>query len=111
MSAYTLFFGTFIQLPRSPLNGKHVLSIHKGALWVSTADGRIKGFDWSVQDEDGLRGLMHRNGWVGENVNGYSEGSSTEKVDVVRAREERNEFFFPGFIGMYHIHRLVWKSC
>ena len=100
-SAYTLFFGTFIQLPRAPSNGKHVLSIHRGALWVSTSDGRIKGIDWSVQDEEGLRALMQRNGWIEHEVNGFSSdpSPSTEKVKIVRAREEHNEFFFPGFIG------------
>jgi guanine deaminase len=100
--AYTLFVGTFIQLPRAPLNGKHVLAVHKGALWVSTSDGRIKGMDWSVHDEEGLRALMRRHGWTGDgvDVNGVSEGQSLEKVNVVRAREERNEFFFPGFIGL-----------
>lgn len=97
MSAvYTLFFGTFIQLPRAPLNGKHVLAIQKGALWVSTADGRIEGFDWNVQNEEGLGALMKRMGWV---VEGADVSQATETVRVVRAEEERNEFFFPGFIG------------
>ena len=99
-AALTLFFGTFIQLPRTPVNGKHVLAIQKGALWASATDGRIKGLDWNVQDEDGLRALMRKNGWTSDGPNGFSEGTTTEKVNVVRAREENNEFFFPGFIGM-----------
>lgn len=100
---YTLFFGTFIQLPRAPLNGKHILSIHRGALWVSTADGRIKGIDWDVQDEESLKALIQRNGWTGNEANGFHSGPapSTEKVTINRAREEENEFFFPGFIGTY----------
>lgn len=98
---YTLFFGTFIHLPRTPLNGKHILSIHRGALWVSSSDGRIKGIDWNVQDEASLRALIQRNGWVDGEVNGVHCGSSVppKKVKIVRAREEHNEFFFPGFIG------------
>ena len=101
-SSYTLFFGTFIQLPRTPSNGKHILSINRGALWVSTADGRIKGIDWNVQDEASLRALMKRNGWIANEVNGFHSGPcpSTEKVKIIRAREDHNEFFFPGFIGI-----------
>lgn len=110
--SHTLFLGTFIQLPKTPVDGKHALDITTGALWTSTTDGRIKGFDWAVRpdsDED-VRALMQRNGWVGvvegaNGVNGHQNGD-VQQVKVVRAVEERNEFFFPGFIGTLLF--LVW---
>ncbi|PYH47178.1 chlorohydrolase family protein [Aspergillus saccharolyticus JOP 1030-1] len=99
---YTLYVGTFIQLPRtiSP-DEKHELAITRGALWVSVADGKIKGFDWSVATESDLQTLLQRHGWV---VDGSSRGRrSSVVVKLVRAREEEHEFFFPGFIDT-HIH-------
>lgn len=106
--AYTLYRGTFIQLPRQ-LNSQQNLELvcNYGALWVSSADGRIKGFDWQVRGEHGFRELMHRMGWVDvdASINGDGgDGSNVKvKVKVVTAREERNEFFFPGFIGIHLI--------
>lgn len=103
--AYTVYRGTFIQLPRfleSGTQSKLELVVTRGALWVSAEDGRIKGFDWQVRDEDGFRALMRRMTWVDvdASINGDSGDGSIVKVKVVTASEERNEFFFPGFIGM-----------
>ncbi|PYI24341.1 Metallo-dependent hydrolase [Aspergillus japonicus CBS 114.51] len=97
---YTLYVGTFIQLPRTTApDEKHELAITRGALWVSAADGKIKGFDWSIATESDLHTLLKRHGWVLEGA-----GTRTSvRVKLVRAREEHNEFFFPGFIDT-HIH-------
>ena len=108
----TIFYGTFIQLPPSPAVAatstappKHTLSINHGALWVSAPDGRIEGFDWSVQDEQSLAALVERLGWVVGNVDadvdGEGRGKGKAKVTVVRASAERNGFFVPGFVGMW----------
>ena len=92
---YTLFFGTFIHLPRqTSLNDPHTLEISHGVLWVSTDDGKIKGYNWDVRSEDDLREFLEGRKWGNE-------------VKVVRTREERNEFFFPGFIGMSTLYPLV----
>lgn len=99
--AYNLFFGTFIHLPRKSADGKHILEINHGVLWVSIADGKIKGFDWSVRDDSDLAQYLGRKNWVIDNGDG-KETSST-KAEIFRAREERNEFFFPGFIGLFFI--------
>ena len=97
MATYTLFYGTFVHLPRAtPSTTKHELSIHHGALWVSVQDGRIKGFDWSVASEDELVALMRKRGWSVDGVSGT-------QVNLVRARADQNEFFFPGFVDT-HIH-------
>jgi guanine deaminase len=78
---------------------------NRGALWVSSADGRIKGFDWQARDDASFKALMTRHGWVDVNAsetNGY-DGNEV-KVKIVLASEEGNEFFFPGFIGMFPSH-------
>lgn len=105
--AYTVYRGTFIQLPRqlgSSSQQKLELVCNSGALWVSSADGRIKGFDWQGSGECVLRKLMHRMGWVDVDASSNGDGgdgsSVKVKVKIVTAREERNEFFFPGFIGI-----------
>ncbi|KAJ5369281.1 guanine deaminase [Penicillium cataractarum] len=105
--AYTVYRGTFIQTPRLPestAKPKIELVRNRGALWVSSADGRIKGFDWQACDDASFRELMTRNAWVdvdAPETNGY--GGNEVKVKIVHASEERNEFFFPGFIDT-HIH-------
>ncbi|OQD80284.1 hypothetical protein PENANT_c037G04375 [Penicillium antarcticum] len=99
----TVYRGTFIQLPRlSDAGPKPELVRNQGALWVSAADGRIKGWDWAAHDDTGFAGLMTRNGWidVDSDLNGQE---SKITVKIVTASEERNEFFFPGFIDT-HIH-------
>ncbi|KAJ5151707.1 guanine deaminase [Penicillium capsulatum] len=104
---FTVYRGTFIQLSRllpAP-SSKPVLIRNQGALWVSVADGRIKGCDWQAQDEESFTALMHRNGWVDVDTFGAVNGvhRPSVKVKIVTASEERNEFFFPGFIDT-HIH-------
>ncbi|CEJ61326.1 Putative Chlorohydrolase [Penicillium brasilianum] len=105
--AYTVYRGTFIQtlrLPESNPRPKTELVRNRGALWVSSADGRIKGFDWQARDDASFRELMTRNAWVDVDApvtNGY--GGNEVKVKIVLASEDNNEFFFPGFIDT-HIH-------
>ncbi|CRG88683.1 chlorohydrolase family protein [Talaromyces islandicus] len=109
-ATYTLYHGTFIQLPRhvSP-DGKHTLEINTGALWVLNQSGRIEGSDWTVgsDDEDALHRLIERNGWtiVGSSQVNGSADPKKQTVTVVKggAGRERNGFFFPGFIDT-HIH-------
>lgn len=100
--AYTVYRGTFIQLPRQ-LNPKLELICNHGALWVSTEDGRIKGCDWHISDDSSFQTLMNRNGWVDVNAstNGDNGTGTPVKVKIVVASKERNEFFFPGFIGKF----------
>jgi hypothetical protein len=91
--AYIVFVGTFVHLPRDT---SKALAIQQGALWVATADGRIKGTDWTVVTEGDIRALLKEKGWVPEDASRFH---SETRVKIVRAREEHNEFFFPGFIG------------
>jgi guanine deaminase len=107
VATYTLYHGTFIQLPRQvSAEGKHTLEINSGALWVLNQSGRIEGFDWAVgsDDEDALHRLIERNGWtiVPPEVNGSTDATK-ETVTIVNggAGRERNGFFFPGFIGKW----------
>ncbi|KAB8079606.1 hypothetical protein BDV29DRAFT_164040 [Aspergillus leporis] len=95
--AYIVFVGTFVHLPRDT---SKALAIQQGALWVATADGRIKGTDWTVVTEGDIRALLKEKGWVPEDASRFH---SETRVKIVRAREEHNEFFFPGFIDT-HIH-------
>lgn len=104
---FTVYRGTFIQLSRVDVSrSKPELVRNRGALWVSSSDGRIKGFDWQARDDASFQELMSRNGWVdvdaAVNGNGTGVTESTVKVKLVIATEDRNEFFFPGFIGMYY---------
>lgn len=108
---FTVYRGTFIQLPRLPdteTRPKPVLMRNRGALWVSTVDGRIKGCDWQAREEDAFRELMSRNGWVDVDaeINGDADASLV-KVKIVTASEERNEFFFPGFTGTFPFQPLL----
>jgi guanine deaminase len=102
--AFNVYRGTFIQLSGLPASeSKPELCRDKGALWVSTADGRIKGWDWKAHDDNGFEDLMTRSGWVDLDdveATDVKFHSAKTKVKVFRADEERNEFFFPGFIGM-----------
>lgn len=103
---YTVYRGTFIQALRvseSVPRPRTELVRNRGALWVSSADGRIKGFDWQAHDDQSFRDLMARMNWVdadASTTNGYHETEA--KVKIVTACEDRNEFFFPGFIGKRH---------
>lgn len=82
---HTVFYGTFIDLPRTKSGQKHDLLVRHGALWVS-ANGTIEGMDWTVGNDRDLHALLRRKGWV-------------DNVHLVRAQSSQNEFFFPGFIG------------
>lgn len=102
---YTVYRGTFVHLPRlnsSP--AKPELARNQGVLWVSSEDGRIKGHDWKVRDDASFQSFLDRNGWTDADAtaNGNGNADSSTKVRVVKSNDERNEFFFPGFIGISH---------
>lgn len=110
---YTLYHGTFIQLPRHVTsNTKPSLEINTGVLWVSNSDGRIQGFDWSVdidsdsedEGEKGLNAFLQDKGWTVWREGVEEQGAETVKI-VQGGRKGRNGFFFPGFIGMFLV---VW---
>ncbi|KAJ5352118.1 hypothetical protein N7452_001092 [Penicillium brevicompactum] len=105
--AFNVYRGTFIQLSRLPESGsKPELCRDQGALWVSTADGRIKGWDWQARDDQSFADLMTRSGWADLDAaepTGGNPRASRIGVRVITANEENNEFFFPGFIDT-HIH-------
>lgn len=126
---YTLFVGTFIHLPGAPAStpsgAKHTLSVHHGALWVSAAGGRIAGCEWdvSLKSDEEVDAWLEKRGWVrvddhhpdpSEKERRDKDGEEREKVTVrvVRAREQRNEFFFPGFVGTFFLFRcpVMWIS-
>lgn len=100
-----VYRGTFVQLSRLPQDtasgSKPVLMRNRGVLWVSVADGRIKGCDWQARDKEGFRALMRKHGWFDTDAPVYENGVDTSmiKVKIITAEEGRNEFFFPGFIG------------
>ena len=112
---YTLYQGTFIQLPRHlRQDTKPCLEINTGVLWVSNCDGRIRGFDWSValenfegegEREKGLEMFVRGKGWAvwsddaADDDDDAIEGKETVRI-VQGGRKGRNGFFFPGFIGM-----------
>lgn len=103
--AFTIYRGTFIQSVLPDSGSKPELSRNQGALWVSAVDGRIHGWDWKASDESGFAELMSRNGWVDiDAIEAQAQANghvSKTKVKIVTANEEQNEFFFPGFIGVY----------
>lgn len=103
---YTVYRGTFIHLPRlNSSSAKPELARNQGALWVSSEDGRIKGYDWQVRDDASFQTFMSHHGWVDADAKIDRNSNSDNKVEVVEVKvvesnDERNEFFFPGFIGM-----------
>ncbi|KAJ5166605.1 uncharacterized protein N7482_005386 [Penicillium canariense] len=100
---YTVYRGTFIHLPRLNLSAEAPeLARHQGVLWVSSEDGRIKGFDWTVNDDASFKSFLSSHGWTDATATG-GNGDSTTPVMVVQSNDENNEFFFPGFIDT-HIH-------
>lgn len=102
---FAVFRGTFIQLPRLPEAdsdcppAKLELQRSQGVLWVSAESGRIKGVDWKTQTDEEFRVFMSRHGWVDVDGNTTGNLGGATKVKIVEACEEKNEFFFPGFIG------------
>ncbi|KFY18189.1 hypothetical protein V492_00087 [Pseudogymnoascus sp. VKM F-4246] len=100
---FTVYRGTFIHLPRlNSSSAKPELTRNQGALWVSSEDGRIKGYDWNVHDDASFQEFLSSHGWTeaGAATNG---NSNVQTVKVVMSNDSRNEFFFPGFIDT-HIH-------
>ena len=89
---YTVYRGTFVQLPHlDSSSAKPELARTEGVLWVSSEDGRIKGYDWQVNDDASFQSFLSSHGWTDADVT------------VVESNAEQNEFFFPGFIDT-HIH-------
>ncbi|KAJ5358691.1 uncharacterized protein N7496_011104 [Penicillium cataractarum] len=98
---FTVYRGTFIHLPLlNSSSDKPELDRNQGVLWVSSADGRIKGYDWTVKDDASFQSFLSSHGWADANGTTRSRGT---KVQVVKSNDARNEFFFPGFIDT-HIH-------
>ncbi|KAK2834959.1 hypothetical protein FQN49_006747, partial [Arthroderma sp. PD_2] len=109
--SYTLYLGTFIQLPREPTTPatptsgpKYNLSINHGAVWVDSSDGRIAGSRWDVGGEE-LNEWAESMGWslVYDDRQAEDCKSEFQQVRVVQAKKDKNGFFFPGFIDT-HIH-------
>ncbi|KAE8371886.1 guanine deaminase [Aspergillus bertholletiae] len=101
---YTVYRGTFVYLPRlNSSSAKPKLVRHQGVLWVSSDDGRIKGYDWQVHDEASFQSFLSRQGWTDAYTTTNSDADSPTKVNVVMSNDKQNEFFFPGFIDT-HIH-------
>ena len=89
-------------------SAKPELVRNQGVLWVSSDDGRIKGYDWGVHDDDSFQRFLAHHGWTNAGSsardNGVSAKSNT-RVNVVQSNDKQNEFFFPGFIGMFMHYR------
>ncbi|GAB1217324.1 hypothetical protein ATERTT37_006562 [Aspergillus terreus] len=101
---YTVYRGTFIHLPKlNSTSAKPELVRNQGALWVSSKDGRIKGYDWHVRDDASFQSFLSRHGWQDVDSTAHGDAKSSTKVKVVKSNDDRNEFFFPGFIDT-HIH-------
>ncbi|KAJ5172450.1 hypothetical protein N7492_005043 [Penicillium capsulatum] len=105
---YTVYRGTFIHLPRlNSSSAKPELVRNQGALWVSSTDGRIKGYDWKVRDDASFQSFLAAHGWSDADAKATGD-SKTSKVKIVQSKDDRNEFFFPVFIGPdridTHIH-------
>jgi guanine deaminase len=95
---YTVYRGTFIQFPRlNSTTVKPELARTQGALWVGD-DGRIKGYDWTVRDDASFKSFLSSHSWA--DADATNANSKATKVKVVQSNDSRNEFFFPGFIGM-----------
>ncbi|KAF3480962.1 chlorohydrolase family protein [Arthroderma uncinatum] len=117
--SYTLYLGTFIQLPREPATPAtptsgptYILSINDGAVWVDSSDGRIAGSKWDVGGEKELNEWAESMGWklVYDDKEAQDCASTVQRVRVIRARQDKNGFFFPGFIDT-HIHAPQYPNC
>lgn len=97
---YTVYRGTFIHLPKlNSSSAKPELTRNQGALWVSSETGRIEGYDWSVRDDSSFHSFLGKHGWTDADITPRGDAPPSTKVKVVISNDERNEFFFPGFIG------------
>lgn len=102
---FTVYRGTFIHLPRlNSTSDKPELDRNQGVLWVSSADGRIKGYDWTVKDDASFQSFLSTHGWTDAND---TNRSTKTQVQVVQSNDARNEFFFPGFIGVFYSSRSI----
>lgn len=98
---YTVYRGAFIHHPRlNSSSAKPELVRNQGALWVSSEDGRIKGYDWNVHDDASFQSFLSNHGWIAAKAGTNKNYKSQTRVKVVQSNDTRNEFFFPGFIGM-----------
>ncbi|KAJ5919234.1 hypothetical protein N7466_010177 [Penicillium verhagenii] len=101
---YTVYRGTFIHLPRlNSTSTKPELARNQGVLWVSSANGRIEGYDWQVSDDASFQSFLSSHGWTDANATSNGGAGSSTPVQVVESSDAQNEFFFPGFIDT-HIH-------
>lgn len=101
--SYTVYRGTFVHLPRlNSSSAKPELARNQGVLWVSSEDGRIKGHDWQVRDDASFQSFLDSHSWTVADATADGDGDSSTKVKVVESNDDRNEFFFPGFIGIPH---------
>lgn len=101
---YTVYRGTFIHHPRlNSSSAKPELARNQGALWVSSDDGRIKGYDWSIHDDASFQTFLSSHGWIAADDGTNANSNSQTTVKVVESNDTRNEFFFPGFIGMSYL--------
>lgn len=99
---YTVYRGTFIHLPRlNSTSAEPELARNQGVLWVSSKDGRIKGYDWKVRDDASFQSFLSRHGWADADATTSGNAKPSTKVKVVQSKDGRNEFFFPGFIGEF----------
>lgn len=103
---YTVYRGTFIHLPRiNSSSTKSSLVRNQGVIWVSLSDGRIKGYDWGVHDENSFQSFLSSHNWTDANNNNNDNNRNSQtQVNVVKSNDGQNEFFFPGFIGMCSIN-------
>ncbi|KAI5305805.1 hypothetical protein KEM56_003272 [Ascosphaera pollenicola] len=112
----TVFKGTFIDLaaepdvPATPTSAPvHNFRVREGA--VAVKNGRIAAADWGVKSEDDLRAFLKSKYGCEEDVDvGVGAVSAAaSKVRVVRSCEEKNGFFFPGFVDT-HIHAPQYQN-
>ncbi|KAI5290229.1 hypothetical protein KEM54_002144 [Ascosphaera aggregata] len=117
----TVFKGTFIDLAAEPdvpatatSAPTHNLRIRDGV--VAVKDGRITTVDWSIKSENDFRKFLKSNYGYEEDEGALLAYHTHGKVDhgssqvrIVRASDERNGFFFPGFIDT-HIHAPQYQN-
>ncbi|KAM5434631.1 putative guanine deaminase [Microsporum ferrugineum] len=110
--SYTLYLGTFIQLPREPTTPAtpksapiYKLLVNDGAVWVDNSDGRIAGSKWDIRSQRELDELAASMGWklVYDDKEAKDDEGTAPRVKIIRSMGENNGFFFPGFIDT-HIH-------
>ncbi|KAJ6095314.1 guanine deaminase [Penicillium sp. IBT 16267x] len=87
---YTVYRGTFIHLPRlNSSTTKPELVRNQGVLWVSSTDGRIKGYDWQLGDDARFQSFLSSHGWIDANASPNDDASSSAQVQVVESNDDR----------------------